>query len=127
MVFAFLFLSILLPLADLGVFGFQYISAFGALRNAGQYMQFNKPPDVTQWSSWVSSLPSAVTKNGSYTISNITVYCGDAGSTCGTGNAASPKYYSFTTSFTLSPIVLRSVLCSNPSCSFTLGYSERFQ
>ena len=49
---------------------------------------------------------------------------------CSTTNVlGSPKYYSYTTSVTLSPIVLRQVLCgsANPSCSFTLPYSERFQ
>ena len=40
------------------------------------------------------------------------------------------KYYSYTTTVTLAPMVLRSVLCTSSNanhCSFTLPYSERFQ
>lgn len=126
-VFGFLILGILLPLCDLAVFGFRFISAYEALRNAGQYMQYHTPPDVTNWSSWVSSLPSAVKTTGGYTISNINVLCGDGGVACSSTNTAFPKYYSMTTSFTLTPMVLRSVLCLNAACSFQLSYSERFQ
>ena len=125
-VFGFLFLALLMPLADLGVAGFKLIFGYEALRNAGQYMQYRTPPDVTSWGSWVSSLPSTVTAQPGYLISNIQVLCGDLSSVCSATNTASPKYYSFTTSLTLSPLVLRPVLCPT-SCTFTLRYSERFQ
>jgi len=49
---------------------------------------------------------------------------------CSAANFVSPKYYSYTTTVTVAPIVLTAVLCTsgnaNP-CSFTLSYSERFQ
>ena len=65
-----------------------------------------------------------------YPINNLQVVCGDTNAACSASNTASPKYYSYTTTVTLSPMVLRSVLCTsgnaNP-CSFTLPYSERFQ
>ncbi len=124
LVFLFMVLSLLLPLADLATAGFRFISGYQALRNLGQYTQYHPPPDVTNWSSWASSLP---TTSGSYSITSPQVICGDTGTVCSAGNTASPKYYSFTTTVTLSPMVLRPVLCSNPGCSFVLHYSERFQ
>jgi hypothetical protein len=40
------------------------------------------------------------------------------------------KYYSYTTTVTFAPMVLRLVLCTSGSanpCTFTLFYTERFQ
>jgi hypothetical protein len=121
----FLMISLLLPLADLAIAGFQFVSAWGALRAFGQSIQYNTP-DFTNPSGWSSKLPTTV---AGYPINNLQVLCGDTKVACSTTNTASPKYYSYTTSVTLSPIVLRQVLCgsANPSCSFTLPYSERFQ
>lgn len=128
-VFGFLFLAILLPLVDLGIFGFEYISAYSALRNVGEYIQYHPPADLTSPGTWVSSLPSSLTSVDGYTISSIQVLCsgGATPATCSSGNTAVPAFYSFTTSFTLNPMVLRRVLCSNPACSFTLNFTERFQ
>jgi hypothetical protein len=118
------------PLADLAIAGFQFVSAWGALRAFGQYVQYYPPPDVTNTSSWTSTLPTTV---AGYGISNVQVLCGDtnAGAVCSSSNVTLPtKYYSYTTTVTLAPMVLRSVLCTsgnaNP-CLFTLSYSERFQ
>ena len=126
----FMMLSLLVPLADLAIAGFQFVSAWGALRAFGQYVQYRPPPDVTNTSSWTSTLPTMV---AGYPISNVTVLCGNtnAGAVCSSSNVTLPtKYYSYTTTVTLAPMVLRSVLCTsgnaNP-CSFTLPYSERFQ
>jgi hypothetical protein len=126
-VYLFLGTSLLLPLADISVAGLQYASAWQALRALGQQIQYNPPPDVTAWASWKSALPTSV---GGYPINNLQVLCSDAVTACSAANTASPKYYSYTTTVTLAPMVLRSVLCTsgnaNP-CSFTLPYSERFQ
>ena len=46
-VYLFLVVSLLLPLADVAVAGFQYISAWEALRAFGQSIQYDPPPDVT--------------------------------------------------------------------------------
>ena len=126
----FMMLSLLVPLADLAIAGFQFVSAWGALRAFGQYVQYRPPPDVTNTSSWTSTLPTTV---AGYGISNVQVLCGDtnAGAVCSSSNVTLPtKYYSYTTTVTLSPMVLGPVLCTsgnaNP-CSFTLPYSERFQ
>jgi hypothetical protein len=124
-VWLFLMMSLLLPLADVAIAGFQFVSAWEALRGFGQSIQYNTP-DFTNPSDWSSKLPTTV---AGYPINNLQVLCGDAKVACSTTNTVSPKYYSYTTSVTLSPIVLRQVLCgsANPSCSFTLPYSERFQ
>jgi hypothetical protein len=124
----FMMIGLLVPLADVAVAGFQFVSAWGALRAFGQYVQLHPPPDVTNTLGW--ALPTTV---AGYPISNVRVLCGDAGAgaVCSSTNVTLPtKYYSYTTTVTVAPMVLRLVLCSsgnaNP-CSFTLPYSERFQ
>ena len=126
-VWLFLMMSLLLPLADVAIAGFQFVSAWGALRAFGQYMQYNPPPDVTNTSGWTSTYPLRLMHG--YPISNVQVVCGDACCLL-SRQRASPKYYSYTTTVTLSPMVLRAVLCTSSNanpCSFTLPYSERFQ
>jgi Flp pilus assembly protein TadG len=127
-VYLFLLFSLLLPLADLGVAGFQYMSAWQALRAFGQYLQYNPPTDVTNTSTWATS---AIAKaDPSYPVSSIQVMCGDSNAGCSTTNTASPKSYSYTTTITLAPMVLKSVLCTSTNanpCTYILPYSERFQ
>ncbi len=127
-VYPLLMFSLLLPLADVAFAGFQYISAWGALRAFGQSIQYSPPPDVTNASAWATS---ALAKADSrFPIPSIQLVCGDGNVACSATNTSSPKYYSYTTTVTLAPMVLRPVLCTsgnaNP-CSFTLSYSERFQ
>jgi hypothetical protein len=129
-VYLFIVTSLLLPLADVATAGFQFISAWEALRAFGQYLQYHPPPDVTGTASWTSTLPPTV---AGYPISNVHVLCGDtgAGAACSSANVTLPtKYYSYTTTVTLAPMVLRPLLCTSSNanpCSFTLPYSERFQ
>ena len=129
-VYLFMVSSLLLPLADVALAAFQYVSAWGALRAFGQYVQYNPPPDVTSTSTWVSGLPAAVS---GYPINNVQVLCGNtsAGATCNSTNISLPtKYYSYSTTVTLAPMVLTSVLCTSSNtnhCSFTMPYAERFQ
>ena len=125
-VFLFLGVSLLLPLADVAAAGFQFVSAWEALRAFGQKIQYSPPPDVTNWTGWQSALPTSVS---GYPINNLQVLCGITA--CTTANVVgSAKYYSYTTTVTVAPIILTAVLCTsgnaNP-CSFTLSYSERFQ
>ena len=126
-VYLFMVTSLLLPLADVATAGFQFVSAWEALRAFGQKIQYSPPQDVTNWASWKSALPTSV---AGYPINNLQVLCSDTMTACSAANFASPKYYSYTTTVTLAPRVLSSVLCTsgnaNP-CSFTLPYSERFQ
>src|SRR5690348_7333649 len=68
-----LFFSFLFPLADLAIFGFALVGGYQTLRDFGQYIQYHPPPDLTNYSSWKSALPSSV--NG-HTITNLHVYCG---------------------------------------------------
>ena len=127
-VISFLIFFLLLPLADVAIAGFQFISAWETLRAFGQYVQLHPPPDVTNTSSW--TLPTTV---AGYPISNVQVLCGDtnAGAVCSSANVTLPtKYYSYATTVTLKPMVLSAVLCTSNNankCSFTLPYSERFQ
>ena len=129
-VYIFLLLVILLPLADLALAGFQYRSAFAALRGFGQAILDSPPPDVTNASSWASA---ALAKADSrYPIPSIQLICGDSNAVCSSSNSdpSQPKYYVYTTTITLAPMVLKSVLCTSGNtnhCSFTLYYSERFQ
>jgi hypothetical protein len=119
-VYYFLIMLLLLPLADVAVAGFRFISAHQALRDMGQRTQYTPPGDVTSLSSittWKNSLPASV---DGYTVS-ADVYCGGTLAPCAAG--PSSKYYTFTTSFTLSPMVLGAMLCS--TC--TVSYSQPFQ
>ena len=123
-VYFFMCFSLLVPLADVAIAGFQYISAWQALRAFGQYVQYNNPPDPTSPGTWMSGLQKTIS---GYTIGNIQVRCGDADAVCAAGNVTlTPKYLTFSTTVTLAPMVLSSVLCPS-SCTYTLPYSERFQ
>jgi hypothetical protein len=125
-VFAFLMFGLLLPLTDLAIAGFKFMSAYQALRDMGQRTQFSPPDDVTTSAgitAWRALLPATV---DGYSVS-ANVYCGNPGTQApcapDSPGVTSPKYYTFTTSFTLSPMVLASVLCS--TCQVT--YSQPFQ
>src|SRR5260370_31069912 len=120
-VFAFMMGSLLLPLADVAIAGFKFISAYQALRDMGQRTQYSTPDatDATSVSTWQSSLPTTVS---GYTVS-AAVKCGDAGAAPPCAGTDFPKYYSFQTNFTLSPIVLGSLFCR--TC--TVNYSPLFQ
>jgi hypothetical protein len=121
-----LIFSLLLPLADAAIAGFQLVSAWEALRAFGQSIQYAPPPDITNPASWASSALAKADPH--FPIPSIELVCGV--STCSAANTVSPKYYSYTTTVTLAPMLLKSVLCTsgnaNP-CAFTLPYSERFQ
>lgn len=114
---------LLMPLAEVGAAGFQFISARTALRSFGQYVQYDSPlaPDGTV--TWKPGLQTTV---AGHAIGNLQVKCGELGATCSPSNLAPPKYITFSTTVTLDPIVLRRVLCPT-TCTYTLTYSERFQ
>src|SRR5262249_12005455 len=125
----FLMMSLLLPLADLAIAGFQFVSAWGALRAFGQSIQYNPPPDITNASAWTSS--ALAKADPRFPIQQFQLVCGDTNpaTVCSPSNSASPTYYSYTTTVTLSPMVLSSVLCTSSNanhCSFPLSYSGRF-
>jgi hypothetical protein len=131
-IYFFLMMAVLLPLADLALAGFQYVSAYAALRAFGQSIQYSTPPDVTDSSSsWVTTaIAKADTR---FPINSLQFMCGDTYVACTSANSdpSKPKYFYYSTTITLTPMVLRTALCnsgstSNP-CAFTLYYSERFQ
>jgi hypothetical protein len=125
-VWLFLMMSLLLPLADLGIAGFKFLFAWQALRNFGQYVQYNPPANVvTDWASSTSALTGISSQlDPRYPINNIQFFCGT--NTCSSSNTSTPRYYSYTTTVTLSPMVLGPVF-GCPPCSFTLSYSVPFQ
>jgi hypothetical protein len=122
-VYSFLLFSLFLPLADVAAAGFQFISAWGALRSYGAYIQYYANSDPTN----SSNNPPNKTVSG-YPIIFKRIVCGDANTSVKCSDATLiPNYYFFSTTFTLAPpMVLRSVLCPS-SCTYTLNYSERFQ
>ena len=127
-VYSFLLFSLFLPLADVAIAGFQFISAWQSLRGFGQSIQYNPPSDVTSPGTWVTTATGKA--DSRYPIATIQLICGDAGAACSAANSGSPKYYSYSTTVTLAPMVLKSVLCTSNgpnACTFTLPYSERFQ
>jgi hypothetical protein len=118
-----LFFLVMIPIADIAFASFQYISARQALRAFGQAIQYSPPSDFASTSAWESA---AIAKaDPSYPIDNIAIICGDSGADCSPTNIATPRYYTFTTTFTVTPLLLSSVLCSS-SCTITLPYSQRF-
>ncbi|WFU61421.1 hypothetical protein [Bradyrhizobium brasilense] len=123
-VLLFMMIALFLPLADAAAAGFQIISAWESLRAFGQAIQYDPPSDITNISTWKSA--ALAKADSKHPISNFQLICGDSGSACSATNTAIPKYYSYSTSITLAPLVLTSVLCST-SCTYTLSYSERFQ
>lgn len=126
-IFLFMMLSLLYPLADVAIASFQYISAWQALRAFGQSIQYAPPPDPSNASGWATSARAKA--DPAFPVPSIQIICGDGKTDCSDASL-SPKYYSYTTTVTLAPMLLSSVLCTsgnaNP-CSFTLSYSERFQ
>jgi hypothetical protein len=123
-VLAVLILSLLLPLADVAIAGFQFLSARGALRAFGQYLQYNQPSDVMDTSNWIKTVHSTANAAG---ISDPVVVCGDNTTGCSDASLL-PKYYSYSKTVTLAPMVV-TALCSGQAspCTYTLFYSERFQ
>ena len=120
---------LLLPLADLAIAGFQFVSAWGALRVFGQSIQYNQPLDVTNASGWTSSVLAKADPR--FPVPSIQIVCQDPNNNIiACSNTPSLKSYSYTTTVTLAPMVLRLALCTSGNtdpCSFTLSYSERFQ
>ncbi|MDH2379924.1 hypothetical protein [Bradyrhizobium sp. CER78] len=129
-VYIFVLLIVLLPLADLAAAGFQYISAFAALRGFGQAILYSPPPDVTNATAWQNTATAKA--DSRFPITNFQLICGDSNAACASGNSdpTLAKWYVYSTSITLAPLVLRSVLCTSTNtnpCTYTLTYSERFQ
>ena len=79
-VWSFLMMFLLLPLADVAIAGFQFISAWQALRAFGQSVQYYPPPDVTDASSWTTALGQGLIPR--YPICDLQVICGDEQSAC---------------------------------------------
>ncbi|MDP2354547.1 MAG: hypothetical protein Q8M31_00585 [Beijerinckiaceae bacterium] len=126
-IYGFLMFSMFLPLADVAMAGFKFISAHQALRDMAQRIQYSPPSDITTAagiSTWQDSLPASVS---GYTITP-TVYCGSPGTLapCTAADALPtvPKRYKLTTNFTAPAMTPGLVFCST-GC--TVSYSIPFQ
>lgn len=128
-VFSVLVMALLLPLADMGIAGFKYLSALQALRSFGQSILYSPPIDLSDTSSWVATATAKADPNYPVSASSFQVICGESNAACSAANVAIPRYYTYSTTITLSPLVLTSVLCKGgggSSCTITLSYRERF-
>ena len=70
-VFTFLMFGLVLPLTDLAIAGFKFISAYQALRDMAQRTQFSPPDDVTTSAgitAWTNLLPTTV---DGYSVSDL--------------------------------------------------------
>ncbi|MGY4237674.1 hypothetical protein ACVIIW_006621 [Bradyrhizobium sp. USDA 4449] len=126
-VYVFMVSFLFMPLADLAAAGFRFVAAWEAVRAFGQKIQYNPPQDVTSWASWKSALPTSVS---GYPINNLQVVCSDTMAACSTTNSGSPKYYTYSTTVTVAPIVSKAWICQSTNadpCTYTLAYAERFQ
>jgi hypothetical protein len=130
LVYQFMLLILLLPMADLAVASIRFISGWEALRAFGNFVQYNPPADVTN-PSWSPALPTSIS---GYPINKVKVFCGDTsnGVACTSSNIKTlpVKYIYYETTVTLEPMVLTSLLCVSSNvnkCTFTLSYSQRFQ
>ena len=95
-VYPFLLIGLMLPLADIAIAGFQWLSARQALHAFGQYLMYAPPDNFGDTSSWFSTtLAKADVLD--YPITNLQLVCGDGGAACSSSNTAPPKYYSYDT------------------------------
>ena len=107
-VWLFLMMSLLLPLADLLSLAFSLYPRGGHCVNFGQYRSTR--PDVTNVVSLGQRTHYGCGLSHQQSPSPLR-RC----TACSPSNSVSPKYYSYTTTVTLSPMVLRPVLCNaNP-------------
>jgi hypothetical protein len=120
-----LIMGILLPMFDIAIAGFQYLSARQALHSFGQYLMYSPPDNLADTTDWMTTALAKGNTLG-YSISSIQLICGDSEVACSSTNTALPKYFSYSTTVTLTPLMLTSVLCPN-SCTYTISYSTRFQ
>ena len=125
LVYPFLMLGYLLPLADVAIAGFRYLSARQALRAFGQSIQYSPPDDLANTSSWRQP-PSPRRISSTIRSPTSNSFAATAALPARPQAIQRRRNIIHSTTVTLSPIVLSSVLCSS-SCTFTLSYSERFQ
>ena len=137
---AFLIFVLLLPIADVAVAALRYMQVRQAMRDLGAFVQYNPPPDLTNFSAatW-KTLPPTV---GTFTVTigtgfpasenqiNITVSCGTpvngaaAGPACTVADMAdlsTPKYVWMGAVVKLNPIIIKTLTGGN------VGYTERLQ
>jgi hypothetical protein len=138
---AFLLFALLLPIADVGVAALRYMQVRQAMRDLGAFVQYNPPPDLTNFSAatW-NTLPATM---GTFTVTigtvfpasenqiQITVSCGTppttsavAGLACTSAqlsNPSTPKYVWMGAVVKLNPIVIKTITGGDVS------YTERLQ
>ena len=106
--------GLLLPISDLGIAALQFMTAYQNVRNLGAYFQYHTGSIDTTTTPWTVTLPTGYT-------GTVQVMCGSTNTVCG-NTATVPKWYVFSTSFTVSPIFVTAL-----AGTYTVQFSERFQ
>ena len=116
-------IALFVPIADVGMAALQYMTAYQAVRTAGAYARYHPPSDITDLAagSWKTTVLGMLPPG-----SAVHAKCGDPDSgsvaDCSTGNLAQPRWFEFSTTVNLDPLIVESLRGAYP-----VDYSERFQ
>jgi Flp pilus assembly protein TadG len=110
--------GLLLPISDLIIAFTQYISAYQAVRDLGAYAQYHTSAIDMTTTPWTVPMPTIA----GHSIT-VQVMCGSTSTPC-SDTTKSPKWFVFSTTFTLNPVFVTALAAGNP---YTVTFSERFQ
>jgi Flp pilus assembly protein TadG len=109
-------IGLLLPISDLGIAALKYMTAYQNVRDMGAYAQYHTGAINTATTPWTVTLPAISGYTGT-----VQVMCGTTSTLCA-NTATVPKWFVFSTSFTVTPIFVTAL-----AGTYTVQYSERFQ
>jgi hypothetical protein len=109
-----LLVGLLLPISDLGIAALQFMTAYQNVRDVGAYAQYRTGLINTTTTPWTVTLPAGYT-------GTVQVMCGNTSTLC-SNTATVPKWYVFSTTFTVTPIFVTAL-----AGTYTVQFSERFQ
>lgn len=109
-----LLVGLLLPISDLGIAALQFMTAYQNVRDLGAYAQYHTGLINTATTPWTVTLPAGY-------AGTVQVMCGNTNTLCA-NTATVPKWYVFSTTFTVTPIFVTAL-----AGTYTVRFSERFQ